>query len=145
MSEHSRQAAIEQARRVVSAHPGQPLFWVELANRLRLNDEFAEALSWARWAVRAEMWPEQEVDTRAWTLLGHLFSMWAGLIRLSWLTNADAGSTARPGRPWGQGNWPQRLGDGREALDGKRHGEESPPPPYFQGWPQATALTLWDE
>ena len=83
MSDLSRQQAIHQSRRAVSADPEQPLFWVELANRLRLNDQVAEALSWARWAVRAELWPEHEVDPRAWTLLGHL------LLDVGWFEQAE--------------------------------------------------------
>ena len=145
MSERSRQAAIDRARHVVSAHPGQPLFWVELANRLRLNDEVAEALSWARWAVRAEMWPEQEVDTRAWTLLGHLFLDvgWFDQAELAYKRGCRQHSQARA--LLGQGNWPSAWAMAEKRWTENAIARESPPPPYFQGWPQATALTLWDE
>ena len=105
MAERVRQVAVQEARRVVLANPDQPLFWVELAHRLRLNDQVSEALSWARWAVRAELWPEQEVDPRAWTLLGHLCLDvgWFDQAELAYRRGCRQHSQARA--LLGQGDW----------------------------------------
>ena len=145
MSEKSRRDAIQQARRAVSANPDQPLLWVELANRLRLNDQLAEALSWARWAVRAESWPDHAVDPRAWTLLGHL------LLDLGWFARAER-AYGRAGRQHsqararlGQGDWANAWAMAEQRWTEGRFATESPPLPHFQDWPEATVLTLWDE
>ena len=145
MSVRSRDDAIHQARRVVSAHPDHPLFWVELANRLRLNDQVAEALSWARWAVRAELWPEQEVDPRAWTLLGHLFLDvgWFDKAELAYWRGYRQHSQARA--LLGQGDWVSAWAMAEQRWMENDIATESPLLPHFQGWPEATALTLWDE
>ena len=145
MSDLLRQQAIHQARQVVSADPEQPLFLVELANRLRLNDQVAEALSWARWTVRAELWPEHEVDSRAWTLLGHL------CLDVGWFEQAELvyrracrqHSQARA--LLGQGDWVNAWAMAEQRWKENAIATKSPPLPHFQGWPEITALTLWDE
>ena len=145
MSDHARHAAIERVRRVVFENPRNPLCWVELANRLRLNDQIAEALSWARWAVRAELWPEQEVDPRAWTVLGHLCLDvgWFEQAELAYKLGRRQHSQARA--LLGQGDWLNAWAMAEQRWTENVIATESPPPPHFQGWPEATVLTLWDE
>ena len=145
MAERVRQVAVQEARRVVLANPDQPLFWVELAHRLRLNDQVSEALSWARWAVRAELWPEQEVDPRAWTLLGHLCLDvgWFDQAELAYRRGCRQHSQARA--LLGQGDWLRAWAMAEQRWTENAIATETPPLPHFQGWPEVNALTLWDE
>jgi tetratricopeptide (TPR) repeat protein len=58
-----------EARRALAAGSAHPHQACVLANALWLDDELAEALSWARWATRAL--PGAEVHPMAWRALGN--------------------------------------------------------------------------
>ena len=64
--------SIDLARGQFSGVHGQGLQLVDLANAYRLDDQLAQSLSWARWAVLDQVWGQEPIDQRAWHVLGHV-------------------------------------------------------------------------
>ena len=62
---------VNRVREGLLANPSNGIVLSNLANALRLRDRPAEALSWARWAVRPQAWSTGIVDPRALEVLGH--------------------------------------------------------------------------
>ena len=140
-------------RRQLLECPDDGRAYVNLANGLRLGDQLSEGLSWARWSLRQELWPEAGVAPTAFQGLGNL------LLDLGCFEEANHAYTlADPERRnariqynrsrvmQGLGRWQEawtlaesRWMDGGEALEG------SPPRPHWSGWPCPDQLLLWDE
>lgn len=144
--------AVGHARRLLSVNPNQPLLMVQLANRLRLDDQLAEALSWARWAVRPQHWPDGQVDPRAWRLLGHLL-LDVGQFDDAELIYRQADPSGSQGRLQhsraraclGQGHWSEAWALAEQRWMEPSIAAERPACPHWQGWPQVNQITLWDE
>ena len=140
-------------RRQLLEFPDDGRAYVNLANALRLSDQLSEGLSWARWSLRQELWPEAAVAPTAFQGLGNL------LLDLGCFEEANHAYTlADPDHSnariqynrsrvmQGLGHWQEawtlaesRWMNGGEALKG------SPPRPHWSGWPSTDQLLLWDE
>ena len=148
----NRADAIKRARRLLSVNPYQALLIIELSNRLRVDDQIAEALSWARWGVRPERWPNGQIDPRAWQLLGNLlldfgrfdeadlaFGHADPLCHKGRLQNSRAQACLGKGDL--QTSW--TLAERRWLIESLA--DDRPPVPHWDGWPKVNQLMLWDE
>lgn len=121
-----------------------------LANALWLDDELAEALSWARWATRAL--PGAEVHPMAWRALGN------ALLDLGRYEEAEQAycradpAEEDPGVCCNRSQVAQGQGQlGKAWRLAEARLLRSPPPegvipgPWWSGWPHVPAVTIWSE
>ena len=131
---------------------GQGLQLIDLANAYRLDDQLAQSLSWARWAVIGEVWGHEPIDQRAWHVLAHaLLDLGRYDEAAEMYHRADPGGTNgrlqhnRSRALLGQGVWAEAwaLAEQRWTVD--EIVAAGPPRPHWLGWPAVSSLTLWDE
>ena len=128
---------------------GQGLQLIDLANAYRLDDQLAQSLSWARWAVIGEVWGHEPIDQRAWHVLAHaLLDLGRYDEAAEMYHRADPGGTNgrlqhnRSRALLGQGVWAEAwaLAEQRWTVD--EIVAAGPPRPHWLGWPAVSALTL---
>ena len=123
-----------------------------LANQLRLSGQPADALSWIRWAVHPEAWPNKRVDPRAFRVQAEV------MIDLGLFAEADhAYGLSDPERcsplvQWsrsraliGLGDWSNAWPLAELRFQLATLPEVAFPLPHWQGWPRVTRVVVWDE
>ncbi len=143
---------LHQARRDVLGFPDNGGSLSNLAKYLRRSDQLADALSWSRWAVRPQAWPEGCVDPRAYRVQAEV------LIDLGLFSQADAAFyLADPGGSspvvqWSRSRalmgleaWPEAWALAEHRFQLEALPTAALPCPHWQGWPQVKSVLIWDE
>ena len=121
-----------------------------LANSLWLEDDLANALSWARWATRVV--DQESVHPLAWRCLGNVLmdhgryhEADAAYRRADPAGTSPADQFNRSKVAWGMGMHAQawRLSEHRLLLEPLP--DEVVPGPWWAGWPQTSAVCIWSE
>jgi hypothetical protein len=132
----------------LAADPGNPWLANDLANAHWLDDALPEALSWARWATRAQ----EGVHPLAWRTLGnvwldlgHFKAAEAAYGRADPLGIDAATQFNRSKAMLGAGQWQRawQLAEWRLRLQPPPRGVL--PGESWQGWPAAREVTIWAE
>ena len=123
-----------------------------LAHQLRMQDRPFEALSWSRWAVRTQAWPDGVVDPRAWRVLAALlldhgrFVEADSVFRMASRPSASVMSHLGRSRAMeGLGHWSQAWSLAEHRFLQTKLPVASLPPPHWIGWPDVDQLLVWDE
>ena len=123
-----------------------------LAHQLRMHDRPLEALSWSRWAVRSQAWPDGVVDSRAWRVLGAVlldhgrFDEADAAFREAARTNASIMPLLGRSRAMeGLCLWPQAWTLAEQRFCQRTLPVSALPRPHWLGWPQVDQLLIWDE
>ena len=131
---------------------GQGLELIDLANAYRLDDQLAQSLSWARWAVLDQVWGQEPIDPRAWHVLAHVlldlgrYHEAAGMYQRADPDGIHGRLQHNRARALlGEGAWAEAwaLAEQRWTVD--EIVAAGPPRPHWLGWPEVSSLTLWDE
>ena len=131
---------------------GQGLELIDLANAYRLDDQLAQSLTWARWAVLDQVWGQEPIDPRAWHVLAHvLLDLGRYHEAVGMYQRADPDGIHgrlqhnRARALLGEGAWAEAwaLAEQRWTVD--EIVAAGPPRPHWLGWPEVSSLTLWDE
>ena len=131
---------------------GQGLQLIDLANAYRLDDQLAQSLTWARWAVLGEVWGDKPIDPRAWHVLAHAlldlgrYHEAAGMYQRADPDGIHGRLQHNRARALlGEGAWAEAwaLAEQRWTVD--EIVAAGPPRPHWLGWPEVSSLTLWDE
>ena len=141
---------LSDCRSALAGAPGDCRLQSNLANALWVQDEIADALSWARWATRhrgASPWHPLVERCLGNILLDH------GLF-----ADADAAykrsdpEAASPATQFNRSKTALGLGDFEEAWRLAEHRlsmvhppEGALPGPWWQGWPEVNHVTVWFE
>jgi len=144
--------ALRQARLVVSQFPDKGEALSNLANHLRRLGQSAEALSWCRWAVRPEAWPEAQVDPMAYRVQAEVLidlGLFAKANDFFQLADPEGSS---PEVQWSRSRalvgleaWPEAWRNAEQRFQLEALPKAALPPPHWKGWPQAQSLVVWDE
>ena len=123
-----------------------------LAHQYWLADQPAEALAWARWAVRPEVWADDPIHPKALQTLGHVLVDHGRFVEADAFYRQSDPDQQTPiallGRALaceGMGRRCQasELAEARFRLATLPEG--ALPAPHWQGWPDAETVTIWDE
>ena len=123
-----------------------------LAFQLRMHDRPLEALSWSRWAVRAQAWSDGAVDPKVWKVLSALLLDHGRFVEAD-AAYRKAARTTRSVMPLlgrsrameGLQRWPQAWALAEHRFRQSKLPVAALPLPHWFGWPDVTQLVVWDE
>lgn len=144
--------SIDQVRCNFSGVIGQGLQLIDLANAYRLDDQLAQSLSWARWAVLGEVWGHEPIDQRAWHVLANAlldlgcYHEAAGMYQRADPDGTNGRLQYNMARALlGQGAWAEAWALAEQRWIVEEIAAVGSPRPHWLGWPAVSALTLLDE
>jgi len=123
-----------------------------LAFQLRMHDRPLEALSWSRWAVRAQAWSDGAVDPKVWKVLSALLLDHGRFVEAD-AAYREAARTTRSVMPLlgrsrameGLQRWPQAWALAEHRFRQSKLPVAALPLPHWFGWPDVKQLVVWDE